>query len=225
MSDFWLTRVWTAAAKGLVAGKYSVNYRNGSFSSMGDDGNALLIPDYQYVQTINAESAAWVIVVEKEARGYPDISTRSFLGHLSTFYAEKGVEPPIWALVDLDPDGIAIMSTYKYGSINLSHENESLQLPSLQWLGLEWKDIFNSIIADSAQISDRRLSLSGRDRAKAVKMLQNSPPLAEHGAEPKWRRELQVMLFTGAKAEMEILGDNITSLASKLGPVNAPRRW
>ena len=36
-------------------------------------------------------------------------------------------------------------------------------------------------------------------------MLENNAAFSEHGAVAEWRRELQVMLMLGVKAEMEIL--------------------
>lgn len=53
------------------------------------------------------------------------------------------------------------------------------------------------------------LRLSARDRKKAVKMLEKSECLREGGGEGEWRRELQVMLMLGVKAEMEVLGERV----------------
>lgn len=53
------------------------------------------------------------------------------------------------------------------------------------------------------------LRLSARDRKKAVKMLENSEWLREGGVEGEWRRELQVMLMLGVKAEMEVLSERV----------------
>ena len=109
-------------------------------------------------------------------------------------------------LADYDPDGIAIMSTYKYGSLRLSHENET-RLPNLRWLGLKSKDVAQ--FAQWTQSDGAALmNLTLRDRNKAVSMLKSRRELQEQGEEPEWRRELQVMLMLGFKAEMEILERN-----------------
>ena len=55
--------------------------------------------------------------------------------------------------------------------------------------------------------SNGLLRLSGRDRKKATKMLENNPVIEENGEEPEWRRELQIMLMLNMKAEMEILAE------------------
>lgn len=111
--------------------------------------------------------------------------------------------PPIFALVDFDPDGIAIMSTYKYGSRNMSHENANLNVPGIRWLGLRSRDLFDHLNASEGK---GLLPLSNRDRKMAKKTLER-PILGESGRESEWRRELQIMLMIGFKAEMEILGD------------------
>ena len=49
----------------------------------------------------------------------------------------------MFALVDYDPDGIAIMRTYKYGSRGLDHEGDST-VPHLRWLGIRSSDLFGS---------------------------------------------------------------------------------
>lgn len=95
------------------------------------------------------------------------------------------------------------MSTYKYGSFNLSHENANLNVPSIQWLGMRSRDI----PACNGNDDKGLLRLSGRDRKRATTMLENSPIFEEHGEEQEWRQELQVMLMLNVKAEMEVLAD------------------
>lgn len=95
------------------------------------------------------------------------------------------------------------MSTYKHGSSNLSHENASLIVPDMRWLGLCSCDLHDDETVDE---SKGLLRLTLRDRKKAVKMLEKGL-LEEDGMEKEWRRELQVMLMLGWKAEMEVLGE------------------
>lgn len=140
-----------------------------------------------------------------QAKGYPDISTRAFLRLLSIYQHPVHPPPPIYVLADFDPDGVAIMSAYKHGSWNLSHENENLVVPRIQWLGLRSRDLGICSGSHTYNSTDL-LRLSGRDRKKAAKMLENSSVFQEGGEEKEWRRELQVMLMMNVKAEMEILG-------------------
>lgn len=111
-------------------------------------------------------------------------------------------------LADYDPHGIAIMSTYKYGSQRLFHENYHLNVATIKWLGVKSSDIHSNILNSNEQDDQGLLRLTANDRKKATKMLENNAAFAEDGAEGEWRRELQVMLMLGVKAEMEILDRN-----------------
>jgi meiotic recombination protein SPO11 len=110
--------------------------------------------------------------------------------------------------VDFDPDGLGIMSTYKYGSMALAHENLNLAVPSIRWLGVRSEDII-----DSGSKKDRvgLLRLSARDRRLAVRMLDREMFDEEEkkGGEMEWRRELQVMLMLNVKAEIQILSSGM----------------
>ena len=110
----------------------------------------------------------------------------------------------MFALMDFDPDGIAIMSTYKYGSRNLAHETVDMAVPVVRWLGLQSRHLFDNLNESAG--SSGLLPLSMRDRKLAKKMLGQSNLMEENG-EREWRRELQIMLMLGCKAEMEILDD------------------
>ncbi|KAI4180102.1 MAG: hypothetical protein LQ346_007058 [Caloplaca aetnensis] len=140
-----------------------------------------------------------------QAKGYPDIATRAFLRLLST-----SVHPPplVYALVDFDPDGIAIMSTYKHGSFTLFHESANLKTPTIRWLGLRSGDLDTEKLLSSSHGDQRKgiLVLSARDRKKAVKMLEKET-YGEAGPEQEWRRELHTMLMLNMKAEMEMLSE------------------
>ena len=124
----------------------------------------------------------------------------------------------MYALMDFDPDGIAIMSTYKYGSIALRHENASLQVPDLEWLGIKSADInscppplttrehmFQVPVegSDSNHGADEEglLCLTQRDRQKARKMLEWQGVRGE----VEWMRELQTMLMLNIKFEIQLL--------------------
>ncbi|KAM0803349.1 Spo11/DNA topoisomerase VI subunit A [Usnea florida] len=217
----------TAAAKGLVTGHFILTRTDGTQAYRKPDVPHL-IEDPHDIQTIDTSDVAWVLVVEKEstfrtlassnihrnsiaghgmivtAKGYPDVSTRSFLHRLSVSDDPDCLPLPIYALCDFDPDGLAIMSTYKHGSFKLSHENAGLNAPSIQWLGIRAE----SVLAGNGQDDYHGLlTLSARDRKKAVDMLERMEPLQESGTEEEWRRELQVMLLLNVKAEMEILAE------------------
>lgn len=103
--------------------------------------------------------------------------------------------------MDFDPDGIGIMSTYKYGSIALAHEGAQLTVPFLQWLGVRGRHIsFLDSIDDELGL----LRLTARDRKKACHILRKEM-LGEDKAEMEWRRGLQLMLMLNIKAEIQAM--------------------
>ncbi|KAJ9302680.1 hypothetical protein DTO271G3_54 [Paecilomyces variotii] len=154
------------------------------------------------------DDIAYTIGVDRAAlhvgKGYPDINTRAFIRLLSETKSFMQDTPGLYALVDSDPDGMAIMSTYKYGSMTQAHDNARLNVPGICWLGLRTSDV----VAGADPHGDEALMpLSVRDRQKAVAILRNNPVFAEDGPEPQWRTGLQQMLMLNLKAETEVLYD------------------
>ncbi len=169
-----------------------------------------------------------------QAKGYPDLASRKFLRRV----ADDGPHIPMFTLVDFDPDGIAIMSTYKYGSYRLAHEDVAhqdtpgLKLPQLQWLGVQshhmsWT-LVNGGDTETAALADAQglMRLTTRDRRKAQRMLEWDL-CAEGGQEAMWRAELQRMLMLNVKAEMQILderpGGLVSWLSNELSAMQRPR--
>lgn len=129
--------------------------------------------------------------------------------------------------MDLDPDGIHIMSTYKHGSLRLAHEDVTrtnrpgVNLPHLQWLGVQSQHInrrpgdeSDTITAGLADVQGV-MKLTARDRKKAHHMLEWGV-CGEHGSEPGWRTELQRMLMLNIKAEMQLIDELPGGLVSWL---------
>ena len=203
-------------------GAVSFCRRDGSTVDASSDREGLLMPNLKDVLSVNITSVKWILVIEKEAtfrsvaastfwptlsssgimvtaKGYPDISTRAMLHFLSSPSPQNGFcAPPIYAMVDFDPDGIAILSTYKYGSDNLAHETSHLCLPHIQWLGLRSEHVLSGTTTHADQ---GLLTLTARDRKKARKMLAWQV-LQE---DKSLRRDLQVMLMLNVKAELQLL--------------------
>ncbi|PWY79603.1 meiotic recombination protein spo11 [Aspergillus heteromorphus CBS 117.55] len=213
-----------AAAKGLVVGWYQLTTTRHEVIDARFSSQDTLVPRVQDIESIDLTDVEWVLVLEKEAiyrrlasnnyhntsaagkgilitgKGYPDLSTRAFVRKLLDSPTAK--PPRFYALVDSDPDGMSIMSTYKYGSVAFSHENRNLNLPALQWLGVRTSDV----VAGASRLDHGGvLSLTQRDRKKVVAMLAKHPVWAADGPEPEWRAELQVMLMLNVKAEIEVL--------------------
>ncbi|KAH1981061.1 hypothetical protein KXV64_006968 [Aspergillus fumigatus] len=211
-----------AVAKGLVTGYYRLMTKTGEMVDARLSTKDVLIPKTEDIEAIDASEVKWVLILEKEStvdsreaaitleqpqekgKGYPDLSTRAFVRRLldETRHLPAEESPRFYALVDSDPDGMAIMSTYKYGSMAHAHDNEKLNVSKLCWLGLRTSDVIGG--ADSFG-DEAFIRLSLRDRKKAVAMLSNNPVWAEDGPEQEWRAELQQMLMLNLKAEIEIL--------------------
>lgn len=230
----------TAAAKGLVAGALSFCRRNGDVVDASGDIEGILVPNMNDILSINVTRVEWILVIEKEAtfrsiaasdawktlsthgimitaKGYPDIATRSMLSLLSNPSPRNGFRsPPVHGMMDFDPDGIAIYSTYKHGSKCTAHEPDELQLPQMKWLGLSCDHMLRN--ADSCA-EQGLLTLSSRDRKKAQKMLEWKA-LAN---EDDLQTSLRSMLMLNLKGELQIL-DAVPDGMSNLLRCGLPKR-
>ncbi|KAJ5775535.1 uncharacterized protein N7511_000546 [Penicillium nucicola] len=223
-----------AAAKGLIAGYFRLIRDSLVIVDAQSATEDTLIPRIDEGDEVDISRVRWVLVIEKEAvfhrlarssyfsralagdgilvtgKGYPDLSTREFLHKLSKAASKQNRPlPRFHGLTDGDPHGMAIMSTYKYGSAAHVHENARLCLPRLQWLGVRMTDIIG---VSDAPDDKALLLLTPRDRAKIVTMLRNNPVWASDGPELEWRVELQRMLMLNLKAEIEVLYESVGGL-------------
>jgi DNA topoisomerase VI subunit A len=129
-----------------------------------------------------------------EARGYPDLATRSFLRSMIDTTQYTG---PLFGLFDYDAYGIDILKCYLVGSKATAGE-KMLALPEMRWVGVKGGDILG-LVSDT-------MPLTQGDRAKAHKLLEGMllrgmpvPELAD------CVHELQRMLMLGRKAEIQAL--------------------
>lgn len=106
---------------------------------------------------------------------------------------------PVYGLVDSDPHGIQILSTYKYGSAKMAHESASLAVERIQFLGV-------SIL----EYNYGWIQYSTRDRVLAMSMLKKK--WMQMADTALWRREIQLGLFLGKKAEMNIVASSDENL-------------
>ncbi|KAI1796465.1 topoisomerase acting in meiosis [Ganoderma leucocontextum] len=232
-----------ASSKGLICGSgITIHMQSGETLEISD-GDASLIPQAEDIERFTvAQTLAWVLVVEKEAvfqtlcklrlaahqafpgsglivtgKGYPDVATRQLVKTLSD---NLPAHVPILALVDGDAYGIDILSVYKHGSTRMRHENAHLAADRLQWIGL-WA----SELASLGVGKDALLPITKHDEKKARTLLKRANLPAQ------WRKELQHMLFSRRKAEIEVLGAawvypaeaSVADLATD-GPLRFPDR-
>lgn len=121
------------------------------------------------------------------AKGYPDIATRFLLYRMSRAFPDL----PILALVDWNPAGLAILCTFKFGSIGMGLEAYRYAC-NVKWLGLRGDDL--QLIPEESLIP-----LKPRD-LQIAKSLKSSEILEEN-----YRNELEVMVQSGRRAEIEAL--------------------
>ncbi|OQO15085.1 hypothetical protein B0A48_00467 [Cryoendolithus antarcticus] len=224
----------TAVAKGLILGAATFTRRDGSSLCADANPEGILVPPMRDILSISLSTVSWILVIEKEAtfrsvaaspywqqhsgqgilitaKGYPDIATRALLQFLSVAMPQNGfASPPVYGLVDFDPDGLAIFTTYKHGSARLSNEHAGLKLAGMQWLGLRSSALANA--SDDTHTGQGLLPLTPRDRKRAKLMLEWGV-LAE---EEEMRQELQKMLMLGFKAELQLLDATPDGMANLL---------
>ena len=201
-----------ASDKGLVVGRISF-YEDGDFidcTKMGVGGKA--IPPYiDKIEDIQSD-AEFVLLVEKEAaymrmaedrfyhrypcivitaKGQPDVATRMFLSRLTS-----ELKIPVLALVDSDPYGLKILSVYMSGSKNMSYDSASLTTPDIKWLGLRPSDLDKYDLPGQC-----RLDMTEND-IKTGKELMQEEYIQKN---PKWMKELKIMVKTKKKAEIQAL--------------------
>jgi meiotic recombination protein SPO11 len=201
-----------ASEKGIVVGR--VQFRDDGdlidCTRMGVGGKA--IPPYIDRITDISSDAAFVLLVEKDAafmrlaedrfynkypciiitaKGQPDVATRLFLKKI-----KSTLNIPILGLVDSDPYGLKILSVYMSGSKNMSYDSASLTTPDIKWLGVRPSDLDKYNIPEQC-----RLKMTDHD-IKTGKEMLNEPFIQKN---PVWHRELELMLKTKEKAEIQAL--------------------
>lgn len=217
----------TCASRGLVAGLLSY-LEDGIWHDLAALGHGHAIPgSMAWVAAVGLRSTATLImVVEKHAvfnrllqegfcarlnaimltaRGQPDLASRGLLARLHTLAPEA----PIVALIDYNPSGLLILSTYRSGSVRMGLEAGRFAVP-VRWLAARTADL--AAVADDAM-----LALTPRDDT-LIRNLLATPRFA--AASPLYEAELRAMAARGLKAELEALynSDVESSLTDLLVP-------
>ena len=212
-----------AASKGQVAGRCHIETASGArfdCTACGNDGWAITGDLFELDATKIYSDAAYVIVVEKDAvfnrlcaerifeklpcvivtaKGFPDLATRKFLYLLRCALEDddRGNEAQFFGLVDWNPSGCWILSTYSVGNASSSMDVSEFVVP-LTWIGLRSQDLH--LIPECAF-----QALSRRDEAMISNALNDTAtthPLRVFAS------ELEIMQSRGQKAEIEALYAN-----------------
>ncbi|KAG2494044.1 hypothetical protein HYH03_007690 [Edaphochlamys debaryana] len=201
-----------ASEKGVVVGRLQFR-EDGDFidcTRMGVGGKAIP-PNIDKVTDITSD-AAFILLVEKDAafmrlaedrfyntypciiltaKGQPDVATRLFLKKL-----KSTLKIPVLALVDSDPYGLKILSVYMKGSMNMSYDSSNLTTPDIKWLGVRPSDLDRFDIPQQC-----RLPMTEEDIKTGRRLLEEDFIKAN----PEWVKELELMLSSRVKAEIQAL--------------------
>ncbi|RBR18562.1 uncharacterized protein FIESC28_06017 [Fusarium coffeatum] len=219
--------IQVAASKGLLAGPLTIGLQDGSTlnPSSGDLAVFRSLCSSQFWRT--SLYGPGILVT---AKGYPDLTTRSFLNFVNT----KHPQLPILGLFDFDPDGVKIMRCYRDGSDRLGHETD-LNIQRMQWLGIKSAHLFRDFTSarsapagQSSQASiisttcrDPVTYMNTRERNAAISTLKKVSDSSNSDIEvSETVHELQVMMALGVKAEIEWLdesGDLFSWLDDEIG--------
>ncbi|XP_049292128.1 meiotic recombination protein SPO11 [Anopheles funestus] len=221
-ADTWEMNVFNTS-KGLIAGPMVLILSDGLTIDCSTNRWGTPVPlDVSSVVELRT-TAKMVLVVEKDtvfkrlledgilnlfpetlvlvtAKGYPDVSTRLLLKKIADW-----AKVPIYALMDADPHGIEIFCIYKFGSLAMVHQQRSLAVPSMRWIGLFPSDI-ELLGLQGVPLRDREL--------KRIEQMIKRPYTEGH-----IQRELLLLSQLATKAEIEslynIASDFITTVYLK----------
>ena len=97
---------------------------------------------------------------------------------------------------DSDPYGLKILSVYMKGSMNMSYDSSNLTTPDIKWLGVRPSDLDRFRIPQQC-----RLAMTDEDVKTGRKLLEEDFVKAN----PDWVGELETMVKTKEKAEIQAL--------------------
>ncbi|CAD5226217.1 unnamed protein product [Bursaphelenchus okinawaensis] len=124
-------------------------------------------------------------------RGFPDICTRTFLRWLMD-------QNPVYlfGLVDCDPYGLSIYSTYKYGAVRSEIEANGCKLTEILLIGLFMDEVVQMNLADV-----HKLRITAHDKRRLQK-IQN---IAKIKKDDMLYEQARQMIEAGFKVELEAL--------------------
>ncbi|XP_027939534.1 meiotic recombination protein SPO11-1 [Vigna unguiculata] len=211
-----------SAGNGLIMGWIRFSEGERKFDCISSPNSVHPVPvrveDVQDIISV----AQYILVVEKESvfqrlandqfcntnhcivitgRGYPDIPTRRFLRLLV-----ENLRLPVYCLVDCDPYGFDILTTYRFGSMQMAYDTKHLRVPEINWLGAFPSDSERYFVPKQCL-----LPLTAEDKRKVEAMLLRCYLQREV---PQWRLELKLMLQKGVKFEIEALSAHALSFLS-----------
>jgi DNA topoisomerase-6 subunit A len=202
-----------ATGRGSMVGPITIRDSGDSIDlrRMGSGGWSVPSIVEEHVVQLGKSEAKYVLLIEKDAvwkrfnedkfwqrekciivtgQGQPPRGVRRIVQRL---HSELGL--PVYVLVDNDPWGFYIYSVLKQGSINLAYESMRMAVPRARFVGLSSFDKTKYKLPSNVSIP-----MNDQDTSRAKQML--AYPWFEN---EKWQREIQEMVRSGEKYELEAL--------------------
>ncbi|XP_015084761.1 meiotic recombination protein SPO11-2 [Solanum pennellii] len=201
-----------ASSRGAIAGRLLLQEPDKEVvdcSACGSSGYAIS-GDLELLEKLTMETdARYIIMVEKHAifqrlaedrvfnqipcilitaKGFPDIATRFLLHRICRMFPNL----PVLGLVDWNPAGLAILCTFKFGSIGMGLEAYRYAC-NVKWLGLR-KDDINQLIPEECLVPLKPRDLQIAKSLMSSEILQDS-----------YKEEVAAMIQSGRRAEIEAL--------------------
>ncbi|KAK7406089.1 hypothetical protein VNO78_07706 [Psophocarpus tetragonolobus] len=201
-----------ASSRGLIAGRLILEERgkkevvdcslcgSSGFPISGDLNlleNLVLHADARYIIIVEKHAIFQRLTEDRffhqipsiliTAKGYPDMATRFLLYRISRAFPEL----PILALVDWNPAGLAILCTFKFGSVGMGLEAYRYAC-NVKWLGLRGHDL--PLLPDESFVPLKPKDLQIAQSLMSSGILQDS-----------YKEEVALMVQSGRRAEIEAL--------------------
>jgi len=202
-----------AARKGAMVGPITITGSGDTIDlrRMGSGGWAVPSIVEENVITFRRHEAKYVLLIEKDAV-WTRFNEDKFWKRNKCIIIQGGGQPPrgvrrlvqrmhrelklpVYVLVDNDPWGFYIYSVMKQGSINLAYESMRMAVPDARFVGLSSFDKATYQIPANVAIK-----MEDRDNSRARQMLAYPWFKKAH-----WQREIQEMIKSGLKFELEAL--------------------
>lgn len=204
-----------ATSRGSMVGELTIvdNGDTIDLRKMGSGGwNVPSIVEDHVVQ-FKKNDAKFILLVEKDAVWRRLNEDKFWKKHKCILLTGQGQPPrgvrrlcrrltqelklPLYVMVDNDPWGFYIYSVLKQGSINLAYESMRMAVPEARFIGL------SSFDKDKYSLSDNvTIRMTDEDNNRAKQML--AYPWFQ---QKEWQSEIQHMVKTGVKLEIEALSN------------------
>jgi DNA topoisomerase-6 subunit A len=202
-----------AARKGSMVGPVTITDSGDTIDlrRMGSGGWAVTSIVEENVITFRRHEAKYILLIEKDAV-WTRFNEDKFWKRNQCIIIQGGGQPPrgvrrlvqrmhrelklpVYVLVDNDPWGFYIYSVMKQGSINLAYESMRMAVPDARFVGLSSFDKATYQLPMNVAIK-----MEASDNNRARQMLAYPWFKKAH-----WQREIQEMVRSGLKFELEAL--------------------